>query len=98
MASRAQARARLQALDDAVEAIEWAFGHLGEQIVGDATGLEPEIALNGLAYGFAHDTLAKDVTLAPWEVFLLLGMMRDAYRDKVLGPAECAAAAHGEEE
>jgi hypothetical protein len=83
-------RERLDALDRAIEEIEGAFGELGEQISMESA-MEPVIPL-GVPHGYPPGALANNVTVAPWEVFWILGQLRDAYRDRVLGPAEALAA------
>lgn len=90
MSERAILRERLAAIDRAVEAIEAAFGDLGEQLVYH-TATEPSVRLNeAFPHGFPPETLANDVELAPWEVFNLLRHVREAYATDVLGPAERA--------
>lgn len=88
MSDRRTIRARMDALDAAVQGIEAAFGTIGDQIMG-GTGLLPEIRLeNCIMHGFPEDTLANDVVLAPWEVLTVIETLRDAYRDQALAPSE----------
>lgn len=77
-------RRRAAALDTIMRVFTEEWGDPIECLM-EGHGEDPEIHLGQVLHVPDH---LEDITFSPWELFLMVDVMREAYDERVLAPAE----------